>query len=216
MTDKNPERSPPSGGKTRQMADQNTEEVGVVSHRVQLRHPQPFKWPTGLTEKRLSKTVIGGQFQDAGRHHNAFLNVFHGTEIPPDRLEIIDKLDPPRRILTELEEEVDMFKAVIVHVIPHQSRKDGPPAVIMFGSVKGTVVVLELFRLKAPPMATLALLRRYYPALHRMMTHSQIHRFTTSFQALQPFLKEHVGSKQARGLVDLVSSGWPHSAPRHD
>ena len=189
------------------MSEKPEDEMELVSHRVQLRHPEPFKWPTGPTEKRISKTQIGGQFQDAGRHHNAFMNVFHGTEIPPDRLKIIDTLEPPRRTLEELEEEVDMFKAVVIHMVQNKKHRDGHPALLMFGSLKGTVVVVEMFRLKTTPMATLALLRRYFPSLHRMMTHSQIHRLTTSFQVLQPFLKEHVGGKQARGLIDLVIMG---------
>ena len=137
------------------MSDSSDDETRLVSHRVQLRHPQPFKWPTDPTEKRISKTRIGGQFQEAGRRHNSFLGVFHGTEVPPNRLEVIETLDPPKRILEELEEEVELFKAVVIHVPPSDKPRDGDPPVMIFGSLKGTVVVLALFRLRTPPMADL-------------------------------------------------------------
>ena len=189
-------------------------EKGQAPQKTQRDNPRPFHWPTPPEDQRLPKDIVAGRLQEAGRYHNAFVSVFGGSQVPLGRCPSVRSLEPtdlrgafPTDALKRLEDGVEDYGTVVVHFVPYEDAKQKNPAAIVFCSLTGSALILELHKLQRPAIGVLALLRKHFPVLHRIMTHPKINRWTTSYEMMRPFMKEHVGTKQADALVDLVLAG---------
>ena len=166
-------------------------------------HPQPIVWTDVPVSKRIAITKVAGRLQDAGFYHNAYINIFNGEQIPPNRMYTVtlDKGDPDA--VKVLMKEVDAYQTVIVHI--EKDRKHGRPAVLTLSSIWGTVLAIDLYQGDNPK--PLEAMRRHHPELHRALTDRNIARLTPSYDTTTAFLARHLNPNLVRDVVDLVLVG---------
>ena len=131
---------------------------------------QTGRIPLRLQEPRLPTSSVSGLLQDAGRFHNAFVSVFQGKEVPDDRLEIIDTLEYREGALRALDEGMEAYGSVVIHFVPNGQGQAGGPVLHPFRIPDRSSGSAGIVSAEQPTKSLLALLRRHFPLLHRMLT----------------------------------------------
>ena len=173
---------------------------------IHLQHPHPFVWDTTPVNLRPPETVVAGKIQDIGLFHNAFINIFHGSRIPPHRYHSMPLSSPVPDVIKTFNQEVKAYQAAVVHL--ELDEKDREPALLVVSSMTGLALALELYQTPIPLNNLVDSIRTSQPDVHRVLTSPDILRVTTSFDTLRPVLHQQVGGGASKELVDAAMAGF--------
>ena len=171
---------------------------------VHLPHPHPYVRDSLPLDRRIPLSLVAGRLQDVGHFHNAFVNIYNGDQIPPNRLTIVSAIPEQPEEYSEMEFEIDVYGAFIVSFVHHENQGYGQPAMVIFASLTGSAVILEFFRFTGPATSVAETLRKSFPSLYKIMVNQDLQRLTLSYDAVHPFVVQEIGARAGNELVDLL------------